>query len=301
MAAYKADQTRAARRRAAKQPMLDPLDSYDMSDGGTIVLIPTPADNVFAVMLGNADFTAAVLVAYDIDDEGPAPANVTMFQGDAGKAFKLARTWLKELTDDEDFADPFGSMSGEALVGLPTGQRDRVRRSLPADAPERVRSIASRTAANLRKSERFEPAESDMAWLDEYPDSLALLVDLYVSACTAKRRDELLIPTVQSLMVLQLEFVRYEVERGWDWATDLVRAFEKRIVALADGASLEVKDWSFLPSTFSRARLPVSPALAEAFAAADASIAPDVAPETLPGNARCDREDGDGGRRPLRV
>ena len=286
MAAYKATQTRAARRRAAKQPMPDPLDSYDMSDGGTIVLIPTPADNVFAVMLGNADFTAAVVVAYDIDNERPAPADVTMFQGDAGKAFKLARTWLNELTDGEDFGDPFGSMSGEALVGLLTGQGEPARRTLPVGAADRVRSIASRTAAKLGKTERFEPADADMAWLEEHPDSLALLVDLYVSACAAKRRDALLIPTVQSLMVLQLEFVRYQVERGWDWATDLVRAFEKQIVALADGKSLKMEDWSFLPTTFGRARLPVSPALAEAFAVAGASIAPDVAPAMLPGMMR---------------
>ena len=286
LAAYQATCTRSARRKAARQPMPEPLVTRDMSGGGTIILVPTPVDDHFAVMMRNDDFAAAVAVNYDRDADGPAPAAVMMFDGDLAKAFKQVRIWIDEMDADLDDDGPFGGLAPDDRVSMPMDRLPAKRQPLPANAAERIRGIANRSAAKLRKNQRAEPNEADMAWMDQHPDGLDLIVDLYVAACSARRRDDALIAAVQGMLAMQLEYIRYQVERGWDWATDLVKAYEKRILALAESKALPVEDWSFLPTTFSHARLPVSPEAAEAFALAGASISPEVAPDALPGMMR---------------
>ncbi len=286
-AAYRATRTKAALRKAAKTLTPDPLDTFDVTGGGQIALLPTPLDDHFMVLIQHAAFRAAVAVHYDMDDDGPAPAAVVMFDGDVAQAFKQVRTWIDELDDDLDDDDgPFGGLAPDDLVSMLMDRLAPSREALPANAAERVRAIANRTAAKLRKNQRVGPNDADMAWMDQHPDCLDTIVDLYVAACTAKRRDDALIASVQAMLGTQLEFIRYQVERGWDWANDLVKDYEQRILALADSKVLQVEDWSFLPTTFSHARLPVSPEAAEAFAMAGASISPAVAPEALPGMMR---------------
>lgn len=284
-AAYQATQTRAAKRKA-KTAMPVPLETLDMSDGGTIVLMPTPLDDHFVVMIQHGSFSAMIGVNYDLDDDGPAPAAVMAFEGDVAQAFKQVRTWIDELDDDSGDDGPFGGLAPADLVSMPMGLKMTKQQALPANAAERLRAIANRSAAKLRKNQRAEPNAADVAWMDQHPDGLDLIVDLYVAACSANPRDDALIAAVQGMLAMQLEFIRYQVERGWDWAIDLVKAYEKRILGLAEAKALPVEDWSFLPSTFSHARLPVSPEAAEAFAMAGASISPDVAPKALPGMMR---------------
>ena len=284
-AAYQATRTRAAKRKA-KTTMPNPLERLDMSDGGAIRLLSTPVDDHFMLVIQHETFAASVGVNYDMEDDGPAPAAVMVFEGDVARAFKQVRVWIAELDDDADDDDPFGDMPPDELLSMLMNISSPKRQALPANAAERVRAIVNRTAAKLRKTERFEPAATDMQWLETHPECLDIIVDAYVTVCSSEPRDEAIIAVVQSLMALHLESIRYQVERGWDWATDLVETFEKRVLALARDQALQVEDWSFLPTTFGQARLPVSPEAAEAFAMAGAALSTAVDADALPGMMR---------------
>lgn len=285
VAAYRATQTRAAKRKAEKT-MPAPLQTFDMSDGGTIMLLSTPLKNHFVAMLNHGAFAAVVGVNYDLDDDGPAPAAVMAFDGNVARAFKQVRRWIGEMDDDLGEDGPFGGLAPDDLASMFMDSVPPKRQALPANAAARVRAIADSIVALLRKKQRVEPNAADMAWMDKHPDCLGTIVDLYVAACTTNQRDDALIASAQAMLGIQLEFIRYQVDRGWDWATDLVKAYEQRILALAEAKTLPVEDWSFLPGTFSHAKLPVSPETAEAFAMAGASISPAVAPKALPGMMR---------------
>lgn len=279
---YLASRTPARMRKAAKRTAPEPLDTWDMEDGGKIVLIPSPLENHFAVVAEHPDFKALAAIEYDVDSDEPAPVAVMAFEGDERKALKHVRAWIEELDMEDDWDNPFDLPIPDDLMDLFSAPMPRIKSPLPHDAVSRVISIATRAANKFRKTQRFDPTQADMEWLEEHPDSLLVTLNGYIAACSASPRDEMLIVAHRQMLLVQLEFIRFSLEQKWDWAAELVKSYEARIVALAGDKSLEPDDWYFLPTTFSRARVPLSEQAAAAFAAAGAAIAPEIASEDMP-------------------
>ncbi len=287
MADYRKSRTPSAMKRAAKRAAPVALDIFDMH-GGKIMLFPTLEEWGFIVLLDHDAFRASVAIHYDPTNDDPAPTAVQNFEGDSTKAYRVLREWIDEVeTEDDDDLDQDDMPSMNDLIDMLSTMMDAPRGQPggPAGAG-RIKANAARAAAKYRRDGRFAPTQADAKWMEAHTDCLDPILDSYVAACAAPKRDDALIEVHRHLLVMQLEFIRYQVERDWDWAKELVAAYEKRILALADGKALSPHDWYPLPMTFNQARLPVSEATARAFGEAGGAITDPVESGDLPGMMR---------------
>ena len=67
---------------------------------------------------------------------------------------------------------------------------------------------------------------------------LPVITDSLVAAVSTAKRDEELVLAYQALLSAQLEFVRYRQDRGWDWADDMLVAFQQRLVTLGEADAI---------------------------------------------------------------
>ena len=61
----------------------------------------------------------------------------------------------------------------------------------------------------------------------------------------------------QTLLAAQLEFVRYRQDRGWEWADDMLDAFQQRLIAIGKAGLIPREDWFMMCSAMNEARVPV--------------------------------------------
>ena len=87
---------------------------------------------------------------------------------------------------------------------------------------------------------------ADTAWMEQRPQSLLLLLDAAVAASSASKRDEALLAACRWLLANQLELIRYRLERGHDWASALLDAYQEKLVALVRANTLPEADWFVL-------------------------------------------------------
>jgi hypothetical protein len=74
------------------------------------------------------------------------------------------------------------------------------------------------------------------------------------------------------LLSLQLEFVRYRQDRGWDWADEMLVAFQQRLIAVGRDNAIPREDWFMMGSALTEARVPVADGVQTALA--DAGFKP---------------------------
>jgi hypothetical protein len=132
----------------------------------------------------------------------------------------------------------------------------------------RVKAIAKRIARKPDADINLE----DRGWLEQTPQTLPLIVEALVDLASAAKRDEPLILAYHVLLSLQLEFVRYRQDRGWDWADDMLEAFENRLIVLGNEAAIPRDDWFMMCTALTEARVPLSDSVQVALA--DAGFKP---------------------------
>lgn len=291
IAAYRASRSPAQRRKASPPALIKPLLTWHKEDGGIITVFSAPVPYQFVVSAEHPKFRASVAIAYDVDTDVFAEPVVVTFDGEVGTASKCVRGWINELDIEVDRTNPFDPPMVEKVspaIGEPRlSAADRESPvGLPDNAAAKVRAIAARAAAKLLRTERYEPAPSDLDWLGRHPHSLLVILEGYVAVCVARPRDELLIAVHQKMLLSVLEFIRYQLERDRDWAATLVASYEARIIELANGKIIRNEDWFFLPTSFARARIPLSEGATAAFAMAGVAISPQLPPGDLSGMMR---------------
>jgi hypothetical protein len=168
-----------------------------------------------------------------------------------------------EGLDDEEFASFMEGLDDEDDDEVPLIGDD------PTEPPEattldrsRVKAIAKRIA---RKPDADIPME-DRGWLEQTPQVLPVITEALIGVAAATKRDEALILAYQVLLALQLEFVRYRQDRGWDWADDMLEAFLDRLVALGHEATIPRDDWFLMCNALAEARVPLSDSVQQALA-----------------------------------
>lgn len=291
IAAYRASRSRLQRRKTSPPGVIKPLLTWHKEDGGIVTVLSAPVPYEFAVTAEHPKFRASVAIAYDVDTDEFAEPVVVSFEGEVGTAGKCVRGWIDELDIEVDRSNPFGLPMVEKpppAVGEPRlSAADREAPvGLPDNAAAKVRAIATRAAAKLLRTERYEPAPSDLDWMGRHPHSLPVILESYVAVCVARPRDEPLIAVHQQMLLSVLEFICYQLERGRDWAATLVASYEARIIALANEKIIRNEDWFFLPTSFARAGIPISDDAAAAFVLAGVEIAPQLPPGDLSGMMR---------------
>ncbi len=234
------------------------------------------------VILSHEAFTATVEGSWSFATETLKRAKTTR-TGDDETLESAAAAMSEEIQDgdldDEEFADFLAGIEDDddeefQLIG-----------DDPTEPPaataldrNRIKSIAKRIARRPEADVNVE----DRGWLEQTPQVLPVITDLLVDASRTPERDEPLMIAYQTLLEMQLAFVRYRQDRGWDWANEMLETFLRRLVALGKDDTIPREDWLTMCAALTQARVPVSDgmqtALAEAgFVAGD----PDEPPEHL--------------------
>jgi hypothetical protein len=180
-----------------------------------------------------------------------------------------------EPDDDETFADLLdGSNEEGGLIGDdPTA---------PPEATALDRSRLKAIAKRIARRPDIEIATEDRGWLEQTPQILPVVAESLIAAASAAKRDEVLVGVYQHLLALELEFVRYRQDRGWDWANAMLDAFQERLVAVGKAGVVPREDWFVMCSALIDARVPVDDDVQAALA--DAGFQPeevDAPPEEM--------------------
>ena len=80
------------------------------------------------------------------------------------------------------------------------------------------------------------------------------------------------------MVTQQLEFVRYRLDREWDWAAVMLNDYQQRLITLGQAGTLEPTDWFAMATALTRARVPISDEVQAALGEAGMSEAPSVSP-----------------------
>jgi hypothetical protein len=242
-------------------------ESIDLPDGDCTLRIEALRTLTrFRLTLDHPAFVATVEGTWSFENEELRQASFSR-TGDQQTIATAVDAMIEELDgddlDDEEFAGFLQSLEDDDEVPLIGDD--------PSEPPEATALDRSRLKAITRRIARNPAAGinlEDSAWLEQMPQMLPVITDALIAAAAAAKRDEDLVLAYQALLSAQLEFVRYRQDRGWDWADEMLLAFQQRLVAIGLEESIPREDWFTMCSALTEARVPVDDAVQTALAAA---------------------------------
>lgn len=227
----------------------------------------------FRVVIKHPDFDATVEGTWSFENETLEPAKVVALRGDLEEVEVGVEMLIQEIEaplDEEEFAGFMDSIEEDDDDESPLIGDD------PTEPPEatsldrnRVKAIAKRIA----RGREPDINDEDRSWLEQTPQVLPAITDQLVAAVGAAKRDEKLVLSYQMMLALTLEFVRYRQDRGWEWADEMLGAYQQRLIALGKDSAVPQNDWFMMCGSLTEARVPVSDIVATALA--DSGFKPD--------------------------
>ncbi len=142
----------------------------------------------------------------------------------------------------------------------------------------RTKALVRAVATELRKNGAPSLETASHAWLESQPQSLWPLLDAAVAASTAREPDEALVAACRWLLANQLELIRYKLESGYDWAREMLDAYQEKLIALVQAQALPEQDWFELVNLLKVAKVPIRPEMQEALTMAAVDVTPGKAP-----------------------
>jgi hypothetical protein len=223
----------------------------------------------FRVTIAHPAFSATVEGTWSFENEELSQARFTR-TGDPETIESAVDAMIDALDgeglDDDEFADFLQTLEDDddddqiPLIGDDPTEP-------PAATPldrNRLKAIAKRVARHRDAEISIE----DRGWLEQTPQLLPVVTESLITAAGAAKPDQSLVQAYHTLLMAQLEFVRYRQDRGWDWADDMLDAFQQRLLAIGNADLIPREDWFTMCSALSEARVPIDDdvriALAEA-------------------------------------
>jgi hypothetical protein len=277
------------KRGATVEPFV--LGAWKLEGDGTIGLIPLPRANQFALVMQHPKFNASVSASYDLEDGAFSDPAVMRFDGNRKVARETAQAWLDEVADDEDDetdeqglralldslerAEKKGN-AHEADFGPDPHLGDQANAPPPAtrEDADHVQTLARTLAKQIGRNLPNDLDPLEQLWLKQTPQTLFPILDALLTAFNAPTRDLHLIQALEFLLVINLEQIRYRLERGWDWAARMLDEYQQRVIQIAREETIDQQDWFRLAAALSHAKVPVKPEVSEALA--EAGMATDV-------------------------
>jgi hypothetical protein len=245
---------RPSRRASGRHKGPRPLATWKR-DGATLTLSSLPDAEGLRVDLCSARFNAVLSLHYLPEEAELRAATVEQFNGDIQAAITVATEWLNDESDLPD--ETMLKAALEELADFPpvsaagTGAADKTTPSDPsASAPppptaadtRDVKALVRSVAAEIRRNGQPSLEAASQGWLETRPQSLWPLFDAAVAAGTARKRDEAVMTACHWLLANQLELIRYRLERGHDWAREMLDAYQEKLVALARAQTMPDAD-----------------------------------------------------------
>lgn len=236
--------------------------------------------NAFRVTMRHPAFTAVVEGVWQFQRETLRQSRVVHRSGGRGTMAEALEYLLDDLTGgnptEEELEDFLAALADDVeapMIG------DDPKEPPPATTAERHRLLD--LVEQLARRPDSEPLIEDRAWLETTPQTLPLLTTLLIDAMAARPRDERRIAACLDLVTLQLEFVRYRLDRGWEWASRMLNEYQQRLIALGNAGTIEQTDWFAMAAALTQARVPVTDAIQTALAGAGMTIADPGPPEEM--------------------
>ena len=232
--------------------------------------------NGMRLTLHHPAFSAAVEGIWQFQRETLRHARVIQRHGAPESIANSIETLLDDWDDDgpteEELEDLLEALSDG---GDPPLTGDNPDEPPPATTDERnkLRVLLAELAGQSEPEIRLH----DRTWLEMTPQLLSPLTDLAIEAMAAANRNERLVSASLELLALQLEFVRYRQDRGWDWASRMLTDYQERLITLGQAGTLDQQDWFALAAALTEARVVVSEDVQTALAEAGMTI-PDAGP-----------------------
>jgi hypothetical protein len=227
----------------------------------------------FRVALSHPVFTAIVEGTWSFENEALSRTKISR-TGDPVIIEASVEAMIEAIEgdglDDAEFAEFMDGLDDEDDDEVPLIGDD------PTKPPEATSVDRSRVKAIAKRIARRPDGDinvEDRGWLEQTPQTLPVITEALVDTLAAARRDEALILGYQGMLTLQLEFVRYRQDRGWDWADDMLEAFTDRLIALGRDSTIPREDWFMMCTALSEARVPVTDSVQTALA--DAGFTPE--------------------------
>jgi len=249
-------------------------ETFELLDGDCDIRIEALKTwTAFRVSAAYNAFSMIVEGLWSFDQEILQQAKVVARSGSKAEIEDAVDDLLDELEgpdfDDEEMADLLEALEDDSeapLIG------DDPTEPPPATGVERsrVKSIAKK----LARSREPELSLEDRAWLEQTPQTLPVITEGLIAAASAdeKQRDDSLIAGYMEMLALQLEFVRYRLDRGWDWAERMLDEYQQTLIKLGEARTLPQNDWFMMASALTEARVPVSEEVQTALAAAGFTV-----------------------------
>jgi hypothetical protein len=229
----------------------------------------------FRVVFTHPEFEATVEGTWNFENEELSQTKVNR-TGDPETIETAVSEMMEEIEgsgiDDEEFVSFMEGLDDEDDEEVPLIGDD------PTEPPEATALDRSRVKAIAKRIARKPDADinlEDRAWLEQTPQVLPVIVEALVGVAGTAKRDEALILAYQILVELQLEFVRYRQDRGWDWANDMIEAYANRLITLGNETAIPRDDWFMMCNALTEARVPLSDSLQMELA--DAGFKPEEA------------------------
>jgi hypothetical protein len=266
-------QTLSAKRPSGTEGVALTEDEIELSGGACDIRIEALRTwTHFRVLFVHPAFQATVEGTWSFDNEELKQTRVSR-SGDPATIETAVEEMIEAVEgddlDDEEFASFMNGLDDEDDEEVPLIGDDPTE---PPDATSLDRNRVKAIAKRIARKPDADIAVEDRGWLEQTPQVLPVIVEALVTAAGAAKRDEALILAHQILLALQLEFVRYRQDRGWDWADDMIDTFLDRLIALGNEATIPRDDWFMMCNALTEARVPLSDAVLTALA--DAGFKP---------------------------
>ncbi len=248
------------------------LEEYtiDLFDGECDVRVEALKTwTAFRVSASYGAFAMTVEGLWSFEQETLQQGKVVSRSGNGDEIEAAVEDLLEELEgpdlDDEEMADLMSALEDESEAPLIGDD--------PAEPPEATGLERSRIKAIAKRLGRTATPElnlEDRSWLEQTPQTLPVITENFVAAASAdaKRRDDNLVAAYLEMLSLQLEFVRYRLDRGWDWAVRMLDEYQQTLIELAETKKVPRDDWFQMAAALTEARVPVSDETQTALAAA---------------------------------
>jgi hypothetical protein len=236
----------------------------------------------FRVSVEHPAFTAAVEGLWDFDQEELRKPKVIARTGSPAKIRAGVEAIMDELEatdlDDEEYQDLLDALEDDEEIPRIGDDPTEPPAATGLDR-SRVKAIARRLSRDLDAG----PGIEDQGWLEMMPQVLPVITDLLVAetSAAAGKRNEDLVAAYEEMLSRQLEFVRYRLDAGWEWAGRMLDEYQQRLIALGEAATIPHDDWFAMGAALSEARVPISNEVQTALANAGFTAEPLSAPADL--------------------
>jgi hypothetical protein len=209
----------------------------------------------FRVVVTHMALSATVEGTWSFEKEELRQTKISL-AGDPAAIEDAAEALLEAIDDgdldDEEFADFLADVEDDEDVPMIGDD--------PTEPPEATALDRSRLKAIAKRVARHRESmvsQEDHGWLEQTPQILPVVTEALIDAAGAAKPDEALVLAYHQLLGMALEFVRYRQDRGWDWADDMLGAFQQRLVEVAKTEAIPREDWFMMCSAVTEARVPV--------------------------------------------